>query len=123
MRALAMSLLCKLCFGCSARPHNPDLVHIEYSVKNGYGNLGHKLLILGTGKVDYEGYGSVGVLGFQDDVVPKGNVAAMVNVLHDAGFFSLPERVLMRFGRTDEVWGEGQFRRRREKLLQKVKRL
>ena len=91
--AIAACLLLLPFLGCTVRTQDLNRVRIEYSMANDYGGLGYNLTISGNGKVRYEGSGGVGVPGVQEYVIPQASAAAIVNVLDEAHFFSMPERV------------------------------
>jgi ankyrin repeat protein len=90
-RAVAAFLLLILSAGCSVRPPDLNRVRIEYSFESEYGDSRYKLTIWGNGKVRYESDRGFGVPGVQEYFVPQARVAAMVNALNGAHFFSLPE--------------------------------
>ena len=90
-QAIAASFLLILSIGCSVHPLDLNRVRIEYSWNSDYADSDYKLTILGSGKVRYESHRGFGVTGVQEYSVPQANVAAMVNALNGAHFFSLPE--------------------------------
>lgn len=92
--ALSLSLLLFLSVGCSTGPRHPNSVRIEYLKEgNGSSSPSYKLTILGNGRVRYDGFQGVGVPGTQEYDLPRANVMALLDVLRDGYFFSMPERV------------------------------
>lgn len=79
--------------GCSVHPTEMSRVRIEYSVDGGFAEIKYKITVLGSGKVRYEGYHGVGVPGVQEYFVPQATVQAMVNVLNESPFFSMPKTI------------------------------
>ena len=79
--------------GCSVHSTDPNRVRIEYSMDSGYVGINYKVTVLGSGRVRYEGYHGVGVPGVREYFVSPATVQAVVNVLDESPFFSMPETI------------------------------